>query len=166
MLPNYQISGNERFPITEKTLIRIHQEQKNSIDIEKKFSEFNNEMRVSILEDIYSKNEQIIQDKELKIKLLEDQILKLKSVQLDTLPLHQLNRELLHQFDMVDKFSYAKSIEVSKVKDSVVTDTIPTFLLKFKNGYKWQYRNKMRAKVQEWLKVRLNDDKARAVEYY
>lgn len=73
-LGSFGLAGAGRFPITKKTLVRVHQETDNTADFEKRLVDFNNDLRLKILEDIYTKNEQTIQDRELKIQLLEEEI--------------------------------------------------------------------------------------------
>ena len=159
----YKISGKEPFPSTKKTEIRIHQETGNSADFEKMMSDMNTDIRTKVLEDIYTKNEQLIKDKDMKIRLLEQQIMSLSRK--DTIPFRQLHKELAFHFKDIDRFSYGKAIEVVHSDTLTVYDTIPTYMLNFKAGIPLARRRKQKQEIEEWLKVRMTDNKIRAIEY-
>ncbi len=158
----YGISGREAFPSTKKTEIRIHQERNNSADFEKRLSEMNSDIRMKVLEDIYSKNEQIIKDKDKKIRLLEEQILRLSRK--DTIPFRQLHKELAFHFKDVERFSYAQAVEIKQRDSLSVYDTIPTYMLNFKEAVSVRSRKKLSKDIEEWLRVRMTNEKIRAVE--
>lgn len=159
----YKISGSEPFPSTQKTEIRIHQETGNSADFEKMMSDMNTSIRTKVLEDIYTKNEQLIKDKDMKIRLLEQQIMNLSRK--DTIPFRQLHKELAFHFKDIDRFSYGKAIEVVRRDSLTVYDTIPTYMLNFKSGIPLARRRQQKEEIEEWLKVRMTDNKIRAIEY-
>ena len=73
--------------------------------------------------------------------------------------------EIMFHFPMVSKYSYANVVEYNKDNDSVFYDTIPTFLIQFKNGYKTSYRKQLLSKTEEWLQVRMANPKIETVEY-
>ena len=77
-LAKYGLNGDKRFPITKGTFVRVHQETDNNIGFERKMVDFNSDLKLKILEDIYTKNEQMIRNKELKIQLLEQEIMLLQ----------------------------------------------------------------------------------------
>ena len=163
LLQYYGISGNEAFPLTDKAIVKIHQGETNDIDIEKRFEEFNSDLRLKIIEDIYTKNEKLIKDKDLKIKLLEEEIIKLKKY--DTIPYEQIDEELKFHFDEVESFSYGKAIELKKINDStVVFDTIPTFMITFKEKVRSREKETIMQDARQWLRIRFDNERIRLFE--
>uniref|UniRef100_UPI0032180AB7 DUF389 domain-containing protein n=1 Tax=uncultured Draconibacterium sp. TaxID=1573823 RepID=UPI0032180AB7 len=159
----YGLAGNKRFPITKQTFVRVHQETDNNIDFERKMVDFNSDLRLKILEDIYTKNEQIIQDKNLKIKLLEEKLLHLSLK--DTIPYRQISQELKFHFNEVEQYSFAKVTQVNTSNDIVKMDTIPVFLMNFTAGLHEKEKLEKRSKIEDWLKVRLNLTNLKVIEY-
>ncbi len=163
MLTNYGLAGKKRFAITKKTDLRVHQNNNDSEEFEKKMADMNNDLRLKILEDIYTKNEQIIQDKELKIRLLEQEIIKLNEK--DTFPFEQINAELKFHFSNIEKFAYAPITQLNSRNDSIVFDTIPAFLVNYKNSVKKSIIPEENEKINEWLKIRFNNPKIEVISY-
>ncbi len=163
MLENYNLMGGGLIPITEKTVVNIRQEERNNFDFEKKFEEINQDLRLKILTDIYEKNEAAMRNKDEKIKLLEGELFRLKYM--DTIPFMQIRKEMQFHFKDIEKFGYAKSVEMSAVKDSIVYDTIPVLMLKFRENLYSSKRKKLLKNSQEWIRLRMNDDKIRVIEY-
>jgi len=163
LLDLYGISGNETFALTDKTIIKIHQGQGNNEDIERRFATFNSDFKLKILEDIYTKNEKIINDKDLKIQLLENEIMKIKRH--DTIPFKQFDKELKFHFDKIKNYSYAKAIEFRSIDDTTyVYDTIPTFIITFKENTREKDRKMTLDFARDWLRIRFNNDSLRLVE--
>lgn len=161
-LPVYKISGRESFASTKKTEIRIHQERSNAADFEKRMAEMNTDLRMKVLEDIYTRNEALIQDKDAKIQLLEQQVLKLSKR--DTFPFRQLHKELAFHFKDIENFSYAPAMGLSQ--DSLSRyDTIPIYLINFKDKTSLASRKKQTKEIEQWLRVRMTNEKIRAIEY-
>ncbi len=163
LLSYYGISGKESFPLTNKTQIKIHQGRGNNIDIESKLAEFNSKFKVKILEDIYTKNEKQIQDKDMKIQLLENEIMKLR--QYDTIPFRQFDSEIKFHFDKIKSYSYAKAIEFLHIDDTTfVYDTIPTFIITFKDNTQKKEKEKTLEYARDWLRIRFSNDRIRLIE--
>lgn len=164
-LEDYGLISNKLLRATRSTQIVFHQERdERVIDIDAKLDEYNSNLRLKILEDLYTKNDELIKSKDQKIELLEDELVKINSKN-DTLPYAQIGKELQFHFPTIDKYSYAQSIEYSTLNDTMILDTIPVFLLRFKKGYKSYYRKKQLQKTNEWLILRLGDDAIRTLEY-
>lgn len=155
--------GKALFGVTDKTILRVHQ---GTDDSDTLFSQMNyleknlsNQVRIGIIEDIYKKNEEIIYNKDQQIRFLENQLVRLKK---DTIPLQNITKEVMINFPKIISFGYGKTIEANA--DSI-TDTIFSFLVKW-NGYSWRAERKEQKRILEkWLKVRLNLDTLRVVEY-
>jgi hypothetical protein len=156
--------GKELFGVTDKTILRVHQGR--SGDSKTLLSQMNylekslsKEVRVGILEDIYKKNEEVIYNKDQQIRFLENQIVKMRK---DTVPLQNITKEVMINFPKITNFGYGKTIEANA--DSI-TDTIFNFLVKW-TGYAWRAEKKEQKEILEkWLKVRLNLDTLRVLEY-
>jgi len=162
-LAKYGLNGDKRFPITKRTFVRVHQETDNNIDFERKMVDFNSDLKLKILEDIYTKNEQTIQDKELKIQLLEQEVMRLSKT--DTIPYKQINQELKFHFSDVEKYSFAKATQIHSINDSVTIDTVPVFLVKFNEFSNPDNKPEKREEIAGWLKVRLNIGNLEVLEY-
>ena len=163
LLKHYGLASESRFAPTKKTVLRIHQESDEGFDIEKRMSDYSNEMTIGILEELYSKNEEVIKDRDKKIQLLENQLLSYKRK--DTLQYEQLYKEIKFHFKEVERFSYAGSIEVSSANDSIVYDTVPMFLINFDDKYSQWQRKRLQPEIEQWLRVRLNNEKIKTVDY-
>ncbi|MCG6188408.1 DUF389 domain-containing protein [Maribellus maritimus] len=163
MLTTYGLNGKKTFAITKKTRVRVHQNKNNEADFEQRMTDMNNDLRLKILEDIYTKNEQIINDKELKIQLLEAEIMRL-SVQ-DTIPFKQINSELKFHFDNIEKFAFANIRQLKVINDTMRIDTIPTFLVNYKSEIRPQIAADENQKINEWLRIRFNNPKISVINY-
>ncbi|MEQ8324532.1 MAG: DUF389 domain-containing protein [Vicingaceae bacterium] len=162
-LTDYRISGNERFPMTKKTKVIIHQERDEGERIQEGFSTLNKELKMSILEDIYTKNQTTIQDKDLKIQLLEDELTRVRTMGI--IPMTQLQAEMTFHFKDIQKFSFANIIEVTSVNDTLRTDTIPSILVNFKPKTSRREKSVELKNISEWLSIRLDKDTVQVLEY-
>ncbi len=109
------------------------------------------EVRAGILEDLYVKNEQLIQDKDARIRFLEDEItfMKVKNV-----PFKQLSEEIQINYDGLESFGYANKI----VTNFKTTDTIPVVSLQWKKNVSASQRKKDAEKIEKWLKLKMKVD--------
>jgi len=149
--------------VTDSTALNFHQEN-NNIDtlvnkIEHIGEDIHDKLRVGILEDIYKKQEGIIQGKNTQIEFLENQLVSIKK---DTLPLQSLKKELSVQYPKIEQFAFAKTIELN---DSDRYDTIPTLLVNWEKGTYNSHIRKKTKTLTEWLKIRLSLDTLRVVKY-
>lgn len=158
----YGIEKQKGWLKTKPTLLRVHQERDESFDMEQRFDEFNQVVRLRVLEDIYEKSESMIRDKDDRIQFLENELVLLK--QQDQLPWQQVGKELKFHFPEVDRFSYARLVEVSTVADSLRLDTIPTFLVSYDPGISVRVRKQNNEKVRKWLQIRLEQEDIRVRE--
>ena len=157
----YGISGEETFAITDKTIVKIHQGEGNDMEMDKRLEEYNKSLRVGILEDIYEKNEKLMEDKDARIRELENKLIKL-TVR-DSIPYMQLSKELKFQFKEIKNFSYANTVQLVQGDSSFVYDTIPTFLIDIDNNVRKKDKTMISSNIKEWLNVRLNDTTIRVV---
>lgn len=138
----------------EGTKLRIIQNKDNSAQLAGQITE----MRGEILENLYLENSQKLKDKNEKIAFLESTIMNLKKHEI---PLKYLSLELSIEYHDLAKFSFAKAVE----SDFKRTDTIPTFMVQWKEGTDVSESIKNQVKMARWLKVRLQLDTVRIINY-
>ena len=148
--------------LPDTTYIQVYQAKDDSEKLQKQFQELNqtlkNELRVGVLEEIYEKNQKIIEDKDQKIKLLENELIKYKKSQI---PMEQLKKEIEIQYPQIKSFAYGQTVKI--VNDSI-TDTIPTFIIDWKYKYNYYKRRSIKDKLSKWLTVRFDFDTVSVIE--
>ncbi|MCD4792813.1 MAG: TIGR00341 family protein [Bacteroidales bacterium] len=163
-LPTYGLTKKcSGITVTDSTALNFHQEENNLDTLVSKIDniseDIHNKLRVGVLEDIYHKQEDIIQSKNAKIEFLENQLI---GITRDTLPLQSLKKELAVQYPRIEQFAFAKTIELN---ESNVYDTIPTLLVNWKKGTYNSHIFKKTKTLEEWLRIRLDLDTLRVVKY-
>ena len=148
---------------TDSTLLRVHQATDDTDTIFSQLDYLSNnlskDIRTGILEDIYKKNEEILQFKDQQIAFLENQLVNIKK---DTIPILLLSKEIKIHYPKIIKFGYGKTIETAL--DGKI-DTLPIFFVHW-NGYAWKaQRKEQKETIEKWLKVRLDLDTLRVMEY-
>lgn len=146
-MPEYDLQGVK---------LKIHQAKDNSNELANKLSK---EVRSGILEDIYRKNEEAIKDKDEKIRLLESQVNLLSH---NDVPYNNLKKEIKLQYQDVVQMEFGKTIATDF---SEKQDTISTFLIRWNNQLSDEQRREKKNALQTWLRVRLNDEKVRVINY-
>ncbi|MBB6459528.1 DUF389 domain-containing protein [Flammeovirga kamogawensis] len=167
MLARYGLNAKagEYFPLTKKTIVRIHQEDGSGADIDKKFAEYSNDLHSKLLRDIYTKNDEVIRDKDLKIKLLEKRIYNLNASKKDPYPIQQLNKELKFQYPEIEKYAIT-SIQLQEFKgDSLGVKKHPVLLVKLSDTVKDEQRPAYLEKIEKWIRIRLNDPKLKVYKF-
>jgi len=109
-----------------------------------------NRIKSGIIEDIYKKNEQLIQNKEEKIKMLENELMTIKS---NTYDVTKLGSEINAINNKINKFSAYKT-EIYNVINNKSDTTILVYLSVNQSLTKQESRV-----LQNWLKVRFNYEK-------
>lgn len=116
-------------------------------------------LRAELLEDIYEKNEEIIEDKDERILALENKLLEMRSEQIQ---IESIGQELKIQFKNLERVSYAKSIQTDF---SGAVDTIPTFLVQWKRTSPSRQCRKDEKTIAELMTVRLELDTCRVIPF-
>jgi len=163
------IIGNNIDAVTEERLLKrmpdydlkdvelkIHQAKDNSNELANKLSK---EVRSGILEDIYRKNEEVIKNKDEKIRLLESEINLLSH---NDVPYNNLKKEIKLQYQEVIQMEFGKTIATDFNEKQ---DTISTFLIRWNNTLSDLEKREKKQALQKWLRVRLNDEKVRVINY-
>jgi len=140
----------------EKAELRIHQSKDKTNEIAGRLSA---EVKSGILEEIYRKNEEILNNKDAKIEFLEDELIKLQG---DTIPFNSIKEELKVQYKDVVTMTYGKTISTNfKTKQ----DTISTFFIRWNAQVEDEVIATQNIAMQNWLRVRLQDKKVRVIRY-
>lgn len=132
----------------EDVKLRIYQGADQSGEMAARLS---GEVRAGILEDLYVRNEQLIQNKDERIRFLEDQIAFMK---FQTIPFEDLSKELRINYEGVESFSYSNKITTNFEK----TDTLPVINIKWKRNVTARERKANLKKISEWFKYKLKLD--------
>lgn len=159
--PVPQAKINEWFAQLEKAeklegaQLRIYQGADQSGEMAAKLS---GEIKAGILEDLYVKNEQLIQDKDEQIRFLENEIALLK---IQNVPFKALSEELKINYEGVETFSYSNKITTNFQE----TDTLPVINIRWKKEVGPVERKNDLKKIEAWLKFKLKLDTIEVTEY-
>ncbi|MCB0706906.1 MAG: TIGR00341 family protein [Saprospiraceae bacterium] len=145
-LPNYGIED-------ASLSVRQGYQGVETVDLQT-LEQMNQQMRSGIIEDLYKRNEELLETKDNKIKLLEEEIIRYRSLEM---PMEDLVAELKTINPNVEELSVTNSI-VSHV-DSLQMDTLYLAYVKFRKNPKSQEIKQL----QEWLQARTKTEKIRMV---
>tara|TARA_Y100001947_G_scaffold75306_2_gene63693 strand:+ start:3514 stop:4932 length:1419 start_codon:yes stop_codon:yes gene_type:complete len=132
--------------LKESKLI-VHQSAEDGGNLD----ELSTQVRSGILEDLYLKNREVIEDKDSRIKLLEDRI---NSYRTSLFDFNGLSKEAQANYEEIENLGYSNQI----ITDFKSTDTIPTFSITWKNNVSSREKETNRQKFEKWLNVRLQLD--------
>ncbi|MEO1054920.1 MAG: DUF389 domain-containing protein, partial [Bacteroidota bacterium] len=146
------------------TKLEVFQPKDNSIEWENKQLELRNELqdmdeKIRVGMSIYLEKDEQIRSNEKKIDSLEQQ---LKQIEHEGVQFELIRKEVKIQYEQVEKFAYANSIETDYEHK---TDTIHTFLVHWASKTSRSSRRKNEQKLAEWLKVRTEFDSLRVINY-
>ncbi|HKL34904.1 MAG TPA: DUF389 domain-containing protein [Salegentibacter sp.] len=113
--------------------------------------ELSMQVRSGILEDLYMKNQELIENKDEKIALLENEISKYRG---SSFSFSDLSQEAKINYDGIDELGYSNLITTNFSK----TDTIPTFTVGWKENLKTNEISEQKQRFERWLRVRLKLD--------
>ncbi|MCM4160484.1 DUF389 domain-containing protein [Antarcticibacterium flavum] len=109
------------------------------------------QVRSGILEDLYVRNQEVIENKDARIALLENELLK---YQKGDFSFRELSREIKANYENVENLSYANMITTNFDR----IDTIPTFNVTWKRNVPSRARTADAERMQNWLNIRLKLD--------
>jgi len=132
----------------ENTTLKIHQGGTSKTEL----GRMTQEVRVGIIEDMYRKNELLMKKKDSTIQSLSGRLLAIES---DTIPAHLISKEMRVQYPNLASFSYAKMVNTDIEGKS---DTVPTVILQWDPRTSTGDRAANTAKIEAWLRVRLQDE--------
>ena len=132
-------------PNFEDVVLEVHQGSDQSSEMATRLS---SQVRAGILEDLYVKNQQVVEDKDARIQLLEQELLKYRSA---GIPFATVSKEAKINYSGIEEMSYANNIVTNFSK----IDTIPTFNVRWSSNLSAASRRAERNKLEQWLQVRL-----------
>ena len=133
----------------EDVTLRIHQGSDQTSEMAERLT---SEVRAGILEDLYVRNQQVVEDKDARIRLLEEELLRHRTRA--EIPFQTISREAKINYRNIEQLSFANSI----VTDFSRTDTVPTFNVKWSESISNSVRQREMQKLRDWLQVRLSLD--------
>lgn len=139
------------------TTFKIHQSKDKTDELTGKLSA---EVKTGILEEIYTKNQTLIESKDEKIDYLENELVQFKK---DSVPFHALKKEIKIQYQEITSLAYGKTIHTAF--DSLPQDTTLTFFTQWNEKLPAKEVDKNTSALQDWLRVRLNDKKVKVVTF-
>lgn len=135
-------------PNLEEVVLEVHQGSDQSTEMATRLS---TEVRAGILEDLYVRNQQLVENKDERIQLLEQELLKYRSA---GIPFESISKEARINYSGIQEMSYANSLVTNFSK----IDTIPTFNVKWSQKLNAAARRSEMNKLEQWLQVRLSLD--------
>ncbi|MFD1096854.1 DUF389 domain-containing protein [Salegentibacter chungangensis] len=132
--------------LKESQLI-IHQGSDQNEDI----AALSSQVRTGILEDLYEKNQAIIENKDARISLLENELAKYRG---DGFSFKDLSAEARINYENIKELGYSNQI----ITNFSETDTIPTFIVSWQDGISNKQRIEQEERFENWLRVRLKLD--------
>ena len=103
------------------------------------------------LSDMYSKNLEMLQSKDVQIRNLQSQINKFST---GNIPFYELSKEIQINYKNLESVSYSTTL----VSDFNAVDTVPQFNLKWTKGVSTELKQANNAKIKEWLEFKLERD--------
>ncbi len=125
----------------------IHQGNDSSEDINR----ISSELRTGILEDLYVKNQEVLQNKDKRIELLESELSKYRG---DAFSFSDLSKEAKINYENIEEIGYSNLIITNFEKQ----DTIPTFTVTWNSKMNKTELAAQQVKFEKWIRVRLNLD--------
>ncbi|MBL4651861.1 MAG: DUF389 domain-containing protein [Flavobacteriales bacterium] len=141
----------------DKVRLKIYQGNDNSTEIAALRKEIA-ETKFENVEDQLRKNIETIENRNREIRNLQRSIVKLKG---DSIPLQQIEREVLLQYEGVNRISYGTSISINPTTN--LPDTVPCLMLNWKKGVK--NKDEQQQKLGKWLQIRLDLDTLQVIRY-
>ncbi|MEH6657367.1 MAG: DUF389 domain-containing protein [Leeuwenhoekiella marinoflava] len=135
--------------------LKIHQGSDQSSQMAEQLS---SAVKSGILEDLYVNNQQALSDKNQQIKLLEEELTRLKA---SALPFSSLSQEVHINYDDIDRFGFSNTINTNFEK----SDTIPTFMVAWKSSLSESSKRKEETKLKAWLKLKYKLDTLAIARY-
>lgn len=138
------------------TELKIYQSQDNSSELASKLT---SEVKSGIIEEIYRKNETLIKDKDEKIRLLEQQVEWLGQ---NAIPYNSIKNEIKIQYKEIISLEFGRTISTDFKEKQ---DTTSTFLVLWDLNLNEDAKKEKKRELQAWLRVRLEDEKLKVINY-
>ncbi|MCC8360878.1 DUF389 domain-containing protein [Salinimicrobium sediminilitoris] len=132
-------------PNLEDVVLEIYQGSDQSSEMASRLS---SQVRAGILEDLYVRNQQLVEDKDARIQLLEQELVKYRST---GIPFEAISKEARINYSGIQEMSYANNLVTNFSK----IDTIPTFNVRWSSNLSPAARRAEMNKLEQWLQLRL-----------
>ncbi|MGY5848688.1 DUF389 domain-containing protein [Salegentibacter sp. HM20] len=114
-------------------------------------AQLSTQVRSGILEDLYVRNQELLEDKDAKIKLLESELSKYRG---ELFSFKDLSQEAKINYEGIESIGFSNLISTNFER----TDTIPTFTITWDENLTSSQRRVETQRVERWLKLRLKLD--------
>ena len=135
----------KEIPELKNTELKVHQGSDQSSEMAERLS---SEVKAGILEDLYMKNQQLVEDKDTRIRLLEQELVKYRT---SGIPFETISKEAKINYKDLEELSYANNLVTNFSK----IDTVPTFNVRWDKSLSNASRKNEMNKLRRWLEVRL-----------
>ncbi len=133
----------------EESYLKIYQGDEQSGELTAKIS---GDVKAGILEELYVKNEQLIQNKDQRINFLESQI---AEITVKNRSFKELSEEIKINYNNLETFSFSNDKIITNFKK---TDTIPVINLTWKKGVSSKEKRENTERIKNWVKYRMKLD--------
>jgi len=158
LVPNFTINKwkeeLKKNTVLENTNLQVFQAADQSGEMA---MELSGKLKFDILDELYEKNEQLLMDKEAKIKFLENELtsLKIKDLRFD-----EISKEVKINYSEIIALSYYNKVTTN----FKTTDTIPVIAITWDKKYAKKYRDKDAKSLNNWLRYKLKLDTLQIIE--
>jgi uncharacterized hydrophobic protein (TIGR00271 family) len=132
----------------------------NDVELDVLSGKLQASIRADIVKDIYDRNQELLQNREERIKLLERELNKRAQSEVN---IDILSKELAITFSDLERVAYATSFEKDFQNNRL--DTIPSFIVKWDPKLSKKERLKKEAQLNELMRVRLSLDTVRIIPF-
>jgi len=158
LVPNFTINKwkeeLKKNTVLENTNLQVFQAADQSGEMA---MELSGKLKFDILDELYEKNEQLLMDKEAKIKFLEN---KLTSLKIKELRFDEISKEVKINYSEIIALSYYNKITTN----FKTTDTIPVIVITWDKKYAKKNRDKDAKSLNNWLRYKLKLDTLQIIE--
>lgn len=138
-------------PNLEDVVLEIYQGSDQSSEMAARLT---SEVRAGILEDLYVRNQEMVADKDARIRLLEQELVKYQN---SGIPFEKISKEAKINYANIEELSYANNL----VTNFARIDTIPTFNVRWNSTLSRSAQETQMGQLEQWLQVRLALDTLR-----
>jgi len=161
LVPKENINNWQNLLIQNPTLkdakLNIYQSADKSQQIENNLSE---KLKEQILDKLFKENKEVLKTKDAKITALTNEIIKLKSIEKkEYIPLEVIGKETKSLFKNIEGLGYANLMETN----FKITDTLPTFIIKWKKYTPSSLKRKQANIFTQWIKKRMQLDTVKII---
>lgn len=141
------LKKNERLTDVD---LKIHQGSDRSSEMAEQLS---SQVKAGILEDLYMNNQLALTSKDQRIRVLEEELTRVRRT---SIPFQSLSEEVAINYESITAISYANMVETNFTTNK--SDTLPTFLVKWKDELSAEDKQNEQSKLTRWLQLKFSVD--------